>query len=140
MLDMKTMSKQKYIYYVYESDKTLHIEKFPIIYINSEFVYFKTGRKNALENVRTSRVKDNLEDIFKHDYHFVWREDRYFWNSVENPEEVVAELKRKADEKRIAENKSWAERELENAKKAYERAQEKYKIWQEVEAKKGVKA
>ena len=47
MLDMKALSKQKFIYYVYEADKTLHIEKFPIIYINSEFVYFKTGRKKC---------------------------------------------------------------------------------------------
>lgn len=139
MLDRETLSKQKYIYYVYEADKTFHVEKYPIIYINSEYVYFKTGRKNMLEHVSTPRVKDNLESVFERDYRYIWREDRYFWNLAENPDELVAELKRKADEKRIADNKSWAEKELENAKKNYERAQEKYKIWQELEAKKGAK-
>ena len=54
MLDNKTLSKQKFIYYVYESDKTIHIEKFPIVYINSKYVYYKHSRKHELEKVYIS--------------------------------------------------------------------------------------
>ena len=60
------------------------------------------------------------------------------WNPTENPEEVVSTLKKRADEKRIEENKSWAERDLERAKKAYEDAKKRYEIWKEVSDKKGV--
>ncbi len=136
MLDKETLSKQKYIYYVYESDKTIHIEKFPIIYMNSHYVYFKHSRKHELEKVYVNNVKDTLADIFKKDYRFIYSSDRYFWNPAENPEEVVTMLKKKADEKRIEENKSWAERELERAKTAYEAAQKRYDIWKEVSDKK----
>lgn len=136
MLDKATMNKQKFIYYVYDTDNTIHIEKFSIIYINSEFVYFKTGRKNALECIRTNRVKDNLESIFSNDYRYIYREDRYFWNTAENPKELVTMLKKKADERRIEKNKSWAEKDLEKAKRELEEAQKRYDIWKEASDKK----
>ena len=49
MLDIKNLSKYKYIYHIYKSeDNQLHMEHYPIIYINDYKVYFKTGRKQDL--------------------------------------------------------------------------------------------
>lgn len=138
MLNKETLSKQKYIYYVHKSDGyETHIERFPIVYINSKYVYFKRAGQDQLGCRFISEVKDSLTDIFNIDYQFIYEHNRYFWNPEENPNEVVAELKKKADEKRIKQNKSWAEKELERAKQAYERAQEKYNLWKELESKKG---
>lgn len=138
MLDKETLSKQKYIYYVYEADNTLHIEKLPVVYLNSKYVYYKHSRKHELEKAYLSDVKDTLEDVFEKDYKFIYSRDRYFWNPAENPEKVVAMLKKRADEKRIEKNKSWAEKELERARKAYEDAQKKYELWKDASDKKGV--
>lgn len=140
MLDKNALSKQKYIYYVYDADagKTMHIERFPVVYINSKYVYYKHSRKHELEKVYLGDVKDTLANVFEKDYKFVYSRDRYFWNTAENPEEVVATLKKVADERRIEKNKSWAEKELERARRAYEDAQKRYDIWANESEKKGV--
>ena len=44
----KYLSKCKYVYRIYKKDNDFHIEKYPIIYINSEVVYYKNGRKESL--------------------------------------------------------------------------------------------
>lgn len=44
----KNLSKCKYVYRIYKEHDNFHIEKYPIVYINSEFVYYKNGRKNQI--------------------------------------------------------------------------------------------
>lgn len=46
MLDKQNLSKIKYIYKIYSADDMLHLERYPIVYINSKVVYFKENRKN----------------------------------------------------------------------------------------------
>lgn len=62
------LSKHKYIYEYYINGKMEpHVERFPVIYINSEYVYFKrnTATKN-LDKCYTNNVKDSyLEAIEK---------------------------------------------------------------------------
>ena len=139
MPNKETLSKHKYIYYVYETaDKTIHIEKFPVIYINSKYVYYKRHRKDELDKVYVGYVKDSLADVYNKDYKFISESDRYFWNDVDNAQDVVDMLKKKADEDRIKNNKSWAERDLEYAKKKYEQALEQYNLWKKVSEEKGL--
>lgn len=61
------LSKHKYIYEYYVNDKMEpHVERFPVIYINSEYVYFKrnTATKN-LDKCYTNNVKDSYLDAIE---------------------------------------------------------------------------
>ncbi len=65
-MDVKNLSKKKYIYHVYTSEcdnySKLHFEKFPVIYINQTIVYYKGKRKDYLNNEKISSIKDNFSD------------------------------------------------------------------------------
>lgn len=66
----KNLSKCKYVYRIYIEHENFHIEKYPIVYINSNIVYFKTGRKNVIEMMsfsdRWSNVKESFEEAIKY--------------------------------------------------------------------------
>lgn len=127
MIDLKTLSKQKYIYRIYESeDKVLHCEKYPIIYINSEVVYFKDGRKKEFLNyVKLKNVYNNFTEFYQNNYYAnLYRPcfDRFFWNVEANIEKICEDLKKqKADMMRQREYEMKRER-LERAKLEYEKA------------------
>ena len=61
----KNLSKCKYVYRLYIERENFHIEKYPIVYINSNIVYFKTGRKNAIEMMRFSDGLNNVKESFE---------------------------------------------------------------------------
>ena len=65
----KNLSKCKYIYRIYKENNSFHIEKYPIVYINSEVVYFKNGRKKNIDfqsfNDRWKNVKESFEQAIK---------------------------------------------------------------------------
>ena len=51
-MELKDLSKIKYIYRIYESkDYVLHLEKYPVIYINSEILYFKVHGNKMLNSI-----------------------------------------------------------------------------------------
>lgn len=61
----KNLSKCKYIYRIYREHENFHIEKYPIVYINSKVVYFKTGRKNDIEMKSFSALwDDDIKESF----------------------------------------------------------------------------
>lgn len=125
MADLQNLSKIKYIYRVYESkDKVLHCEKYPVIYINSEVVYFKDCRKQSYLNyIHIENVQDNFIDFKKnyltHSFGSHVGFDRYFWNIETNIKEIYEDLQKQ----RILMMK---EREKENKYKALEIAKKKY--------------
>ena len=54
-IDKKELSKKKYIYRLYEDkDGVPHVEKYPVIYINEKYVYFKVASKSELMRVDIS--------------------------------------------------------------------------------------
>lgn len=65
----KNLSKCKYVYRIYKENNSFHIEKYPIVYINSEVVYFKNGRKKNIDfqsfNDRWKNVKESFEQAIK---------------------------------------------------------------------------
>lgn len=61
----KNLSKCKYVYRIYKENNNFHIEKYPIVYINSEVVYFKTGRKKYIENMSFSNLWTNIKENFE---------------------------------------------------------------------------
>lgn len=66
----KNLSKIKHIYRIYEDlDGVLHCVKLPVIYINSETVYFKVGRKQEILNCsRLEYVHDDFVEYKKRRY------------------------------------------------------------------------
>lgn len=61
----KNLSKCKYVYRIYREHENFHIEKYPIVYISSEVVYFKTSRKNDLECLSFSSRWENAKVNFE---------------------------------------------------------------------------
>lgn len=63
-MTLSELSKQKYIYKIYQTyDGMFHIEKFPIIYANSAYVYFKVANKQELQCVGLRYIKDDITDL-----------------------------------------------------------------------------
>lgn len=60
----KNLSKCKYVYRIYKENDNFHIEKYPIVYINSEAVYFKTVRKNDIERMNFNSLWENINESF----------------------------------------------------------------------------
>ena len=61
----KNISKCKYVYKIYREHENFYIEKYPIVYINSNIVYFKTGRKNVIKMISFSDRRNNVKESFE---------------------------------------------------------------------------
>ena len=122
MVDLKNLSKIKYIYRIYESeDEVLHCEKYPVIYINSVVVYFKNTRKQGMLNyTNIDNVLDNLTVFYQDKYYP--RFDRYFWNMETNIQEIYTDLKKQRDEIRRKNEEEKKRDRYEKAKREYEEA------------------
>lgn len=125
-MDKQNLSKYKHIYRVYEDrDRELHCEKYPVIYINSEVVYFKDARKQEyLNHVRTNKVSDDFKSYAKTvlSRPFQWSVDNYFWNIEDDIREQFQEFKKQRliaraiqNEKQITTRYVQAKKELEAA-------------------------
>ena len=131
-MNRENLCKHKWIYYVHtDSNGDNHIEKYPVVYINSEYVYFKRSRKNELGHTFTNFVKRDLKSVFEKDYRFIWDKDRYFWINDENAESIIAAAKARFDEDRKNRYKIQAKNELDRARKNYEFALRNYKAYDE---------
>ena len=62
-IDKEKLSKHKHIYVLTCDDERANAQKFPIIYINQEYVYYRVNGAPELERTRTSAVKENVEGI-----------------------------------------------------------------------------
>lgn len=115
-MDAVNLSKMKYIYKIYESkDGVLHCEKFPIIYVNKKYVYFKSDDSGMLDFTTTEYVLDNLSSCEN-----VGVLCRYFWNIDDDFDlnEFQKELKRRRKDLELSRIKNKVER----ARKEYEDA------------------
>ena len=125
----KNLSKCKYVYRIYREHDNFHIEKYPIVYINSEVVYFKTERKNYLESIgfsnRWNNVKESFNKAIDHINNTVTCYDYYptnvYFIETDRLKEFDLSLikKRLKDESKESKIKKQ-EREIERYKKAYE--------------------
>lgn len=133
MLDKKNLSKIKYIYRIYSADNMLHLERYPVVYINSEVVYYKEARKNAwLGHRRIDEVKDGYDIINKPTRYWTYTipwVDSFYWGLEVNIYEVFEDLKKQYDviakERAAYLNRSEKDKKrerLEKAKAEYEAA------------------
>lgn len=64
--DKENLSKIKFIYKLYKTvDNILHIERFPVIYINSTYVYYKQGSQEELSRIPLSSLSNSVSYIIK---------------------------------------------------------------------------
>lgn len=134
MIDLKTLSKQKYIYRIYTlSDEVVHRERYPIIYANSKVVYFKDGRKQEyLNSVNVNMVLDDFVEFYENTYlenTFLRGFDRYFWNTKENINEIYKDLKQRKEIIKKRKCEDSARVKLDKLKSEYEKALKEVAYW-----------
>ena len=88
-MDYKNLNKYKYIYHIYQSGNIIHIEKYPVIYINSKVIYFKTGRKEYLSCQHLCNFVNATEYSPKY---YKWY-DKYFIGKEKEVKEIFEDLK-----------------------------------------------
>ena len=63
MVKKENLSKYKYVYTIYKDNDTINVEKFPIVYSNSEYVYYKFASKNELSKINIREVDEKYNGI-----------------------------------------------------------------------------
>jgi hypothetical protein len=124
MINKEELSKYKSIYRVYTTDdKIVHCEKYPVIYANSEWLYYKVARKQELNRRELKSIISEYTGISNSDVNYWGHYDKYYWkvenfNSEQATNDVFA-TKKKDDADRI-------KREMEKAERDYLQLKEKY--------------
>lgn len=127
MLDKEMLSKQKYIYCVYSGkDDCLNVERFPIIYINNRYVYYKKPGSETLDYKSISFVKDSLNSLKDYEINHLRFQRELFWNVDENIPETLDSLKKKYKDMKIKREKAEAKEQLDISKRIYEEALARY--------------
>lgn len=114
-MDKSGLSKRKYIYKIYRSyrDHTFHIERYPIIYANSSYVYFKVANKQELQYVEFRYIKNDISDLdLTKEYQL--EQGLYTWYDPKITDsefnQIAKEFKRKQYESLIKDKKSEIKR------------------------------
>ena len=133
MLDMKNLSKLKYIYRIYESsDKILHLEKYPIIYINSEVVYFKMARKQEdIHKKDFKNIKQEIKKYYTSTYLNYPCYNEYYLDTEKNINDIFIILKQQQEYYRANEDMVNIEKRYNKAKDKYEEALKEYEAAKE---------
>lgn len=137
MLDKTKLSKQKYIYCVYAGKdgptlgSKLHVERFPIVYINSKYVHFKLPGDEALDLKSLDFVKDSLESLSGYEIDSLRYTRQYFWSVGEDLPETLNDIRKKHEQTILEEKKNQAKLDLEETKKLYDRALADYRKYEE---------
>lgn len=122
------LSKVKYIYRIYESypDGKLHCEKYPVIYINKEVTYFKTGKTQFLKHISTNLVLDNFTSfshmVFKQNWQYRTYFDRYFWNVETDVGDILEDLKKQLYSLKNTQREAYLRHEVNIKRNAYDSA------------------
>ena len=61
-MEKEFLSKNKKIYILGKDGNGFHIAKYPVVYLNHEYTYFKSGAASALKYVDTGAVSDVLDE------------------------------------------------------------------------------
>jgi len=119
-MDKENLSKMKYIYKIYSSDSIVHCEKYPIVYINSENIYYKVARQSQLMRIDTKSVKDCCNGIEDLNTRYYWSGNSFFFQVVDfDSDRFTKEVFRKE----ISDKLERARRDAEDLTIRYEKAQ-----------------
>lgn len=138
MLDKNNLSKIKYLYRIYESsDNIMHLEKHPIIYINSHVVYYKVGNNEALNKRKLTCINEKIKNFYAYNNYYYNRpvhcyEEYYYVESKEIKEifeilkEQQKEYRANVEQKELESRYKKAEQEYLYAKVKYEDLKKEY--------------
>jgi hypothetical protein len=119
-MELKDLSKIKYIYKIYESvdnvDNVLHLEKYPVIYINSEMLYFKVHGSKMLHSIYLSSILDSYTEYKKH----FW--SKFFFGISTDINDIFEDLKKQQSKYKLKQEKDKYEKALNELKKLYEQS------------------
>lgn len=124
-MDKEFLSKCKYFYILTCDEERLHIQKFPIIYINQHYVYYHINGSDNLDYVDLSYVQDDLSKI---DLTGLSRYSRrYLWTAPDDFLEKNSEYMEQAKNRKLVEALEKAKKNYEFAVRNLEAAEKKYK-------------
>ena len=130
-MDKTTLSKHKHIYKVYlDSGDRIHFEKFPVVYINSKYVYFEQGSKQPLSCTSTDMVLDSVQWLMEKNAGLGKNlltnvANRYYWEVSEDPEETMKSLRDIQSANKLKKDLEYAERGLSYAQMQLKLAQDR---------------
>lgn len=125
------LSKMKYVYRIYcNYNKEVHLEKYPVIYANQDFVYYKQNGNSRLSCIhRRFMHTDYPEYITKY-------LDCIFWVPAEEITHIYNRCKLEIDKQVENSNIDSLRKRCEQAKEEYEKAKAAYEAYQEYIAEK----
>ena len=100
-INKKELSKKKYIYRLYEAkDGVPHVEKYPVIYINERYVYFKVASKSELGRVDISYTYTSVVAYGKKDFYNrrIETKECFFWEDNILGQRLISNIESERDE------------------------------------------
>ena len=127
MTDKEFLSKYKYIYVITCDGDRLHCEKFPVIYLNLQYVYYRQNGCDELKKICFGSVRDTIDDA---DLVYLDRYGkRYVWNVPKDFNEKNAEYMNDVKKKKLKITYERLKKDCEYAKRRFKEAEEKlYKL------------
>lgn len=126
------LSKIKYVHRIYSNwKKEVHMEKYPVIYSNHEYVYYKPRGDTRLSVIRTERILTDYPKIFTKD------SDDIFWTTDEKIKDIFEWCKIQVKDNEQRRQFVFVKERYICAKNEYEKAKAAYEAYQEYIAKKG---
>ena len=124
---MEQLSKKKYIHHLYVSgDLTLHHEKYPVVYSNSKYVYWKKPGDPELRKTYTSNIGKKTYDECLRSVRIVGQRiwfNEYLWDiSDEDLQKIKDNLKNSCQAEKVAQKLIDLKRMEENSKRCAEMA------------------
>ena len=128
------LSRRKYIHYIYTADHRVHVEKFPIVYLNDTCLYYKQAGSKELTKLDMfyvhptleQKIKDRIERMVVETYGefktYVFELTGDDLQYLIDLEERLEELKKLVEIRKIDNAVEKAKLQLERAQAAYENA------------------
>lgn len=131
-IDKTNLSKYKHIYRIYSNGYELHMEKFPIIYINKQFVYYRRPEETFLRDISMSNINNNYSQNTTFDCFY----NKYFMSNDKNEINEIFEMLKVQSEHYFTKQKRLKnESYLDKAKREYEEALKKYELMLKIKEK-----
>lgn len=140
MVDKKNLSKRKYIYKIYKGkDAGIYYERCPVIYINSELVYYKqTGNDPYLKYETLNRVYDYAGSLLFENMHIIENYNQHYFYELcweigdeakETIKEISAEQKKESTKAKRELKKKSLYQTMTEREESYKKSKERYEAF-----------
>lgn len=124
-MEKEFLSKCKYFFIITCDEERLHIQKFPIIYINKHCVYYRINGSDNLECIGLDYVHDDISEIDLAGLSRFSR--RYLWKAPDDFQEKNSWYMEQAKNRKQMEALEKAKKDYEYSIRNLEAAEKKYK-------------